>query len=130
MIWMSLMIPPKPNDKLNAWDGAKSDLTPWTFVRAASLANLMVATMVFVEFSVIALVKHEPKAFQMGVWLVPFVTLVIWTTAAVFCLLALAPGALWALGRRLVARCRSSLSAGSGVWDEWLDNPSRPGNSG
>jgi hypothetical protein len=117
------MIPPKANDKLNAWDGAKSDPTPWIFVRAAALANLLVATMVFVEFSGIALVEHDPKAFQMGVWLVPFVTLVIWTTAAVLCLLFLAPGALRALGRRLVARCRSPLSAGSGVWDEWLDSP-------
>ena len=119
------MIDPKPNDKLNALGEAKSDLTPWTFVRAAGLANLMGATMVFVEFSIIALVKHEPKAFQMGLWLVPFVTLVIWITAAVLCLLALAPGALRALGRRLVARCRSSLSAGSGVWDDWLDSPGR-----
>jgi hypothetical protein len=119
------MIDTKPNDKLNALGGAKSDVTPWTFVRAAGLANLLVATMVFVEFSVIALVKHEPKAFQMGVWLVPFVTLVIWVAATVLCLLALAPGALLALGRRLVARCRSSLSAGSGVWDDWLDSPGR-----
>jgi hypothetical protein len=120
------MIDPKPNDKLNALGEAKSDLTPWTFVRAAGLANLLVATMVFVEFSGIALVQHDPKAFQMGLWLVPFVTLVIWTTAAVLYLLFLAPGALRALGRRLVARCRSSLSAGSGVWDEWLDSPGRP----
>jgi hypothetical protein len=117
------MIDPKPNDKLNAWDGAKSDVTPWTFVRAAALANLLVGAMVFVEFSGIALVQHDPKAFRLGLWLVPFVTLVIWITAAVLCLLFLAPGALRALGRRLVARCRASLSAGSGVWDEWLDSP-------
>ena len=119
------MIPPKPNDKLNAWDGAKSDVTPWTFVRAAALANLLVGAMVFVEFSVIALVKHESDTFRLALWLVPFVTLVVWVAATVLCLLALAPGALRALGRRLVARCRSSLSAGSGVWDEWLDSPGR-----
>ena len=119
------MIYPKPNDKLNALGGAESDLTPWTFVRAAALANLLVGAMVFVEFSGIARIKHEPDTFRLGLWLVPFVTLVIWTTAAVLCLLALAPRALRALWRRLVARCRSSLSAGSGVWDEWLDSPGR-----
>jgi hypothetical protein len=119
------MIDPKPNDKLNAWDGAKSDVTPWTFVRAAALANLLVGAMVFVEFSGMALFEHKPEPFRLGLWLVPFVTLVIWTTAAVLCLLALAPGALRALGRRLVARCRSPLAAGSGVWDEWLDSPGR-----
>jgi hypothetical protein len=120
-----MMIDPKPNHKLNALDGAKSDVTPWTFVRAAGLANLIVATMVFVEFSGIALVKREPDTFRLGLWLVPFVTVVVWGAATVLCLLTLAPGALLALGQRLVARCRSSLSAGSGVWDEWLDSPGR-----
>ena len=121
------MIYPKPNDKLNALGEAKSDLTPWAFVRSAALANLLVATMVFVEFSGIALFQHDPKAFRMGLWLVPFVTLVIWTTATVLFLLTLAPGALRALGRRLVALRRSSRSAGSGVWDEWLDSPETHG---
>ena len=82
------MIQPKPNDKLDAGNGARSELTPWSFVRAAGRANLLVATLVVAEFSGIALVKHDPKAFQMGLWLVPFVTLVIWVTAAVLCLLA------------------------------------------
>src|SRR5262249_45057580 len=114
MIQVSDMIDPKPNDKLNALDVARSNLTPWTFVRAAGLANLLVARIVFVEVSGIAVDQHDPKAFQIGLWLVLLVTLVLWTTAAVFCLLALAPGALLALGRRLVARCRTSRSAGSG----------------
>jgi hypothetical protein len=79
--------------------------------------------MVVVEFSGIALVQHDPTAFQMGLWLVLLITLVIWTTAAVFCLLALAPGALLALGRRPAGRSRSPLPARSGVWDDWLDSP-------
>lgn len=37
------MIDPKPIDKLDALDGARSDLTPLTFVRSAGLANLLVA---------------------------------------------------------------------------------------
>jgi hypothetical protein len=119
------MIDPKPNDQLIVFGGAKSDLTPRTFVRAAGLANLLVATTVFAEFSGIALVRHDPKAFQIGLWLVLLVTPVIWTIAAVFGLLALAPGALLALGRRLAGRPRTPLSAGSGIWDEWLDSPGR-----
>ena len=88
------MIQPKPNDKLDAGNGARSELTPWSFVRAAGRANLLVATLVVAEFSGIALVKHDPKAFQMGLWLVPFVTLVIWVTAAVLCLLSPTPRGL------------------------------------
>jgi hypothetical protein len=67
----------------------------------------------------------DPKAFRLGLWLVLLVTPVIWTIAAVFGLLALAPGALLALGRRLAGRPRTPLSAGSGIWDEWLDSPGR-----
>jgi hypothetical protein len=117
------MIQPKPNDKLDAGNGARSELTPWSFVRAAGRANLLVATLVVAEFSGIALVKHDPKAFQMGLWLVPFVTLVIWVTAAVLCLLAPTPRGLRALRRRLVGRHQSSLSARSRIWDDWLDSP-------
>ena len=115
----------RPIDKLGALDGARSDLTFWTSVRAAALANLLIAAPVLFGSCGIALVEHDPKAFQMGLWLVPFVTLVIWTTAAVLYLLFLAPGALRALGRWLIARCRSLQSARSGVWDDWLDNPGR-----
>jgi hypothetical protein len=117
------MIHPKPIDKLDVGDGTRSEVTPWVFARAAAVANLLVATMVFVEFSVIALVKHEPKAFQMGLWLVPYVTLVIWAAATVLWLLFLAPRGLRALGRCLAERRLSSVSARSAVWDDWLDCP-------
>src|SRR4051812_37528508 len=117
------MIYPKPNDKLDTPDGSRSVLTPWTFVRAAGLANLLVATMVFAEFSAIALVEHDPIAFRTGLWLVPFLTLVVWGIATVLCLLALAPRGLRALGRRQAGRLRSSPSVRSGVWDDWLDSP-------
>ena len=121
------MIHAKPIDKLYALDGARSDLTPRTFVHAAGLANLLVATVVFVEFSGMALVEHDPKAFQIGLWLVPFVTLVIWASAVVLYLLALGPRALRALGRRLVRGHRFFPAARSGVWDEWLDRPETHG---
>src|SRR5262245_37965143 len=71
-------------------DGPRSELTPWTFVRAAGRANLLVATLVSVELSGIAVVKHDPNTFQLILWAVPLLTLVIWGTAAVLCLTALA----------------------------------------
>jgi hypothetical protein len=113
----------KAMDRFDIRYGARSEPAPRTFIRAASLANLLVATMVFAEFGGMALVEHDPWPFQMGLWLVPFVTLVIWATAAVLYFLALAPTALRALGRRLVGGAQSSPSARTGLWDDWLDRP-------
>ena len=48
-----------------------------TFVRAARVANLLVATVVFLDFSVMSLVNRDGRALQMGLWLVPFLTVVI-----------------------------------------------------
>jgi hypothetical protein len=118
-----MKIHPKPIDKFDALDRARSDLTPWVFVRAAGLANLLVATPVFAVLSVRALIDHDPKAFEIGLGLGVSLTLVIWAIATVLCLLFLAPRGLRALGRRLVARSRTSLSARSAVWDDWLDSP-------
>jgi hypothetical protein len=117
------MIHPKPIETLAGPDGARSELTPRTFGRAAGLANLIVVTTVIVEFSVLSLVEHDPKTFQMGLWLVPVVTLVVWVIAAVLCLLALVPRGLRVLGRRRAGRSRSPRAAESGVWDDWLDSP-------
>jgi hypothetical protein len=113
----------KPIDKLDIWDRARPEPTPWTFVRAAGLANLLVATMVVVEFSVIAWVDYDPKAFRFGLWAVPIVTLITWATAAVLHFLESFTEALRALGRRLVGGTRSFPSARRGVWDDWLDRP-------
>jgi hypothetical protein len=117
------MIDPKPINKLNASDRTRSDLTPRTFTRAAGLANLIVAPMVFVELSVMSLVLHDARTFRVGLWLVPFVTLVIWVSAAVLYVLAVARRGLRAPGRRPDGRSRTPLLAGSGVWDDWLDSP-------
>jgi hypothetical protein len=116
------MIPRKPNDRLDAGNGAWSDVTLWNFVRAAAVANLLVATLVFVEFSGFALVNHNPEDFRLGLWLIPFVTLVIWGTTTVFYLLTMALWGILALRRRL-GRPGTSLSARSAVWDDWLDRP-------
>ena len=113
----------KPIDQFDSSAGTRDDLTPWNCARAAALANLLVATMVFAEFSVMSLVERDFKPFQLGLWLVPFVTVVIWASTTVICLPALASSALRALGRRLVGRHQSFPSVRSGVWDDWLDGP-------
>ena len=117
------MAPPKSIDGKNALKRAIPALTLGTFVQAASVANLLVATLVFIEFSVISLVNRDGRDFQMGLWLVPFVTLVIWGTASVMCVVTLTPTWLCTLGRRLIrGPARSSPSDRSGVWDDWLDS--------
>jgi hypothetical protein len=109
-------------DRKNAPNGALPALTPWTFVRAAVVANLVVATLVFIEFSAIALVNHNGNAFQLGLSLIPLVTLVIWGTVTVIYVVHLTS---WGLGRlgRLNGPARSSPAVRSGVWDNWLDEP-------
>ena len=117
------MPPPKSIDRKNALKGAIPALTPWTFVRAAGAANLIVATLVLIDFSVIALGTHDGRAFQTVLWLVPFVTLVVWGTATVLYVVFLAARLLGTLERRLIRPARSSSSGMSGVWDHWLDSP-------
>jgi hypothetical protein len=117
------MIHPRSNDQFNTSDGARSDLTFWTSLRAAALANLLIAAPVLYGSCGIALVDHDPKTFQLGLWLVPFVTPVVWASAALLYVQEEAPRWLGALGRRLAARFRSPQSARSGVWDDWLDSP-------
>jgi hypothetical protein len=99
-------------------------VTIGTIARAAGVANLIVGTLVFVEFSVISLVDRDGRDFKMGLWLVPFVTAVIWGTASVMCVVALTPRWLSMLGRRLIrGPARYSPLDRSGVWDDWLDSP-------
>ena len=114
------MIHPKSNDNL---EGARSDLTFWTSVRATALANLLIAAPVLFGSFGIALVDHDPKALRMGLWFGAIVTPVVWASAALLYVLEVAPGWLRALGRWLAARFRSPQSARSGVWDDWLDSP-------
>ena len=114
----------KPIDGKYAQKGAIPTLTLGTFVQAASVANLLVATLVFIEFSVMSLVNRDGRDFQMGLWLVPFVTMVIWGTATVMCVVALTPKV--ALHAREAADRRTSpvlTIRKSGVWDDWLDSP-------
>jgi hypothetical protein len=108
----------------SAVKGEVPTLTLGTFVQAASVANLLVSTLVFIEFSVTSLVNHDGRDFQMGLWLVPFVTMVIWGTASVMCVVTLTPRWFSRLGRWLTGGpARHSPSERSGVWDDWLDSP-------
>ena len=117
------MAHPKAIHRKDALNEAIRVVTFWTFVRAVGLANLVGATLVFIEFSAIALVNHDGKTFKLGLSRIPLVTLVIWGTATVLCVLALSPRWLWMVGRRLTGTSRSSPSGRSGVWDDWLDSP-------
>jgi hypothetical protein len=109
------MAPQKSIDRKNALNAEIPDPTLGIFVRSASVANLLVATLVFIEFSALAIVNHDGKTFQLGLWLVPFVTLVIWGTAAVLFVGASMPKWLWLIGRRLTGTSHCLPSRRSGV---------------
>jgi hypothetical protein len=119
------MAPSKSIDRKHSPKVAIPCVTLGSFVQAAGLANLLVATLVFIEFTAVSLVKRDGSDFLTGLyWLIPVVTLVIWGTATVMCVMALLPRWLCTLGRRLIGgRARSSPSESSGVWDDWLDSP-------
>jgi hypothetical protein len=117
------MIHPRSNDNLDASGGARSDPTFRTSLRSAALANLLIAAPVLFGSCGIAMVDHDSKAFWMGLWFGAIVTPLVWASAALLYVLDEAPGWLRAVGRWLAARSRTSPSARSGVWDDWLDGP-------
>jgi hypothetical protein len=91
------------------------EVTVRTFVRAAGAANLLVAALLFVEFSVLAVVNRDSGAFLLIFWLVPFVTAVVWGAGAVLCCMFLAPSRLVSLWRTLRASDRSASPMTSGI---------------
>ena len=113
------MTPPKSIDKTTTLTGAIPDPTIWTFVHAAVVANLLVATLVLVVFIAMELGDHG-GVLRLGHSLIPFVTLVVWSSATVVYLVVRAIGLLGTL-KRLIGHARSS--AKSGMWDDWLDIP-------
>jgi hypothetical protein len=115
----SAMTPTKSIDKTNSLKGAVPDPTIWTFVHAAVVANLVVATLVLVAFTALALDVHR-GLLLLGLLIIPFVTLVVWSSAAVLYLEYRAAGLLRTLKRR-IRHARSSPSGKSGIWDDWLD---------
>ncbi len=110
----------KSIDGKNARKGAIPAASPWPYVRGAAVANLIIAMEVFFDY---ALLTYNGISFPYLLWLIPFVTLVVWGSAAVLYLMPL--GSLWlgTIARRLVGGFRSSPSGTSGVWDDWLDSP-------
>src|ERR1700728_1719678 len=100
------MAPRKSIDRKSAQRDTIPALTPCAFARAAGLANLIVATLVFFEFCAIALFNRDGEAFLLGLSLIPLVTVLIWITATAFCVAALTPSWLSMLGRRLTGTSR------------------------
>lgn len=112
----------KPINKSNAPTVAVPEPTIWTFVQAATAASLIVSTLILVVFCFMALGDHQRGVLLLGLSLVPFATLVVWSTTAVFYLGVRAAGLLGKL-KLPVKHVRSSPSGNSGVWDDWLDIP-------
>ena len=115
------MAPTKSIDKTKAFKSAIPDPGIWTFVHAAVVANLVVATLVLVAFIALALGVHR-SVLRLGLLLIPFVTLVVWSSATVLYLVVRAGGLLGTL-KRLIGQARSSASGKSVIWDDWLDIP-------
>jgi hypothetical protein len=115
------MTPPESIDKTNALKDAIPNPTIWEYVHAAVLASLIVDTLVLVVFSVMALGDHR-GVLQLGLLLIPFATLVVWTSAIVFYLVFGAAGLLRTLKWR-IRHARSKSSGKSGIWDDWMDIP-------
>jgi uncharacterized membrane protein YoaK (UPF0700 family) len=70
------MTPTKSIDKTIALKCAVPNPTIWTFVHAAVVANLVVATLVLVVFIALAFNLHR-SVLLLGLLLIPFVTLVV-----------------------------------------------------
>jgi hypothetical protein len=94
--------------------------------RTAGVANLLVASLVLIEFSALALIDHDVKLFCVGLWLVSYVTLVVWCSAAVIGVAYFTPRWLGMLRRRLMGSVPSSPSDRFRLWDDWLDSPEPP----
>jgi hypothetical protein len=114
----SAMTSTKSIDWKNVQISAIPEPTIGTFARAAILANLLVATPVAIVFSIFALQEHALGALQLVLWLVPFETVVVWSSASAFFLIFVVAKLFPALAQRLVWSSGKSV-----VWDDWLDNP-------
>ncbi len=112
----------KSIDGKHALKGAIPAVSPWPFVRAAAVANLIVGTMIFFDAIAFAWSVRDGKVFAFGLaLLIPFVTLVVWASATVLYVVPLAFRQLGTIARRLIGPVRSSPSGKFGVWDDWLD---------
>lgn len=115
----SRMAPTKSIDKSSALKGAIPDPTIWAFVHAAVVASLVITSILLVVFSAEVLSGH-PGVLQLWLLLIPFATLVVWSSTTVLYLASRAAGLLRTL-KRLIGHARSSPSRKSGMWDDWLD---------
>jgi hypothetical protein len=116
------MLLTKPINKSNASTVAVPEPTMRTYVHAAVVASLIVTIFILVDLCFMALSDHQRGFLLLELLLVPYATLVVWSTATVFYLGVRVAGLLGKL-KRPVKHVRSSPSGNSGVWDDWLDIP-------
>jgi hypothetical protein len=116
--WTLAMAPTRSIDWKKAEIGEIKDPTIGTFARAAIFANLLVVTIVVIVFSFFALKENAPRALQLLLWLIPFVTAVVWSSATAIYLMFLVAKLFRVFARRLVWSSGKPV-----VWDDWLDNP-------
>jgi hypothetical protein len=96
-----------------------------TFVRAACLATLIVGGSGSITFLAMAIMLDQGTALAVGLFLVPLMVAAIWMIAAVLGTALLLPKWLWDKRHHRETRARYRTAGGSGLWDGWLDGPSR-----
>jgi len=100
-------------------------LTPRTFVRAAGFSSLLIFGVCAIAFLIMTVVLRDSSAPFMIVVLFPIMTVAIWLIAAVLGTVLLFARCLWVNRKDPVLRAHRAPGKGPGVWDEWLDGPSR-----
>jgi hypothetical protein len=92
-------------------------------VRAASFATGLIVVVCTLEFLAMALALRDGKPLLVALVMVPLMVLAIWMIAAVMATVSLLAKWLWVRWRYSVHQPPRWTTAGSGVWDLWLDGP-------
>ena len=112
------MAPTKSIDKTNALKGAIPEPDNLDVRPRSRCGKPGDRHTPFGRFQRDALGEHR-GVLQLGLLLIPFATLVVWSSATVLYLVFRAVGLLGTL-KRLIGHARSKAS---GMWDDWLDIP-------
>jgi hypothetical protein len=84
---------------------------------------MLVVVVCTLDFLAMALAFRDGKPLLLGLVMVPLMALAIWIIAAVMATVSLLAKWLWVRWRSPVHQPPPWTTAGSGVWDVWLDGP-------